>query len=124
MRRIFTGLALLALIPACLVAGLLVTGTINTASLHMLLNNMVGIAGPPADAGTVQRRLEVPADFTLDLYVANLPQARFLHVTPAGDLLVSRPHAGDILLLRRDANADGQPDGRDAADPDHPTPRP
>ena len=30
--------------------------------------------------------------------------------TRGGDLLVSRPHAGDIVLLRRDADGDGHPD--------------
>ena len=44
------------------------------------------------------------------MYAGNLPRARFLRFTPAGDLLVSRPHKGDILLLRRDADGDGHPD--------------
>jgi glucose/arabinose dehydrogenase len=113
MRRIFIGLALLAIIPACLVTGLLVTGTVDTSSLRMILNVMTGTAGPPADAGVLRQRYRVPAGFTLDLYVADLPKARFLRVTPAGDLLVSRPHSGDIVLIRRDANADGRPDGRE-----------
>jgi len=112
MRGILIGLALLLLIPLCLVAALLVTGTINASSLQMILNNMVGIEGPPADASAVQQHYEVPAGFTVELYVADVPKARFMRVTPAGDLLVSRPHAGDILLLRRDTDGDGRPDGR------------
>jgi len=113
MRAIIIGLALLLLIPLCLVAGLLATGTVDASSLRMLLNVMVGAPGPPAEDGVLRQRYEVPAGFTLDLYVADLPKARFLRVTPAGDLLVSRPHSGDILLLRRDDNGDGRPDGRE-----------
>ena len=112
MRRIFIGLALLALIPACLLIGLRVTGTMTASSLHMILNVMAGVSGPPAEEGILHQRYQVPAGFTLDLYIDNLPQARFLHVTPAGDLLVSRPHSGDIILVRRDGNADGRPDGQ------------
>ena len=112
MRRIFIGLALLALIPACLVIGLLATGTMDASSLRMILNVMAGVAGPPAEQGALHQRYVVPAGFTLDLYIADLPKARFLHVTPAGDLLVSRPHAGDIVLLRRDGDGDGHPDGQ------------
>ena len=46
----------------------------------------------------------------LELYANNIPKARFLRFTAGGDLLVSRPHAGDILLVRRDANGDGKAD--------------
>jgi glucose/arabinose dehydrogenase len=35
-----------------------------------------------------------------------------LRFTPTGDLLVSRPHAGDIVLLRPDGNSDGVSDAR------------
>ncbi len=56
----------------------------------------------------------VPDGFKLELYAAEIPRARFLRFTPAGDLLVSRPHEGDIVLLRRDSDGDGQPDSCDA----------
>ena len=35
-----------------------------------------------------------------------------MHMTSQGDLLVSRPRSGDVLLLERDANGDGLPDGQ------------
>jgi glucose/arabinose dehydrogenase len=110
MRRIFIGLGLAALVPVGLVLALLASGTIDITSLRMLLNVMAGVSGPPAKDTMARRRYEVPAGFALDLYVADLPGARFLRVTPAGDLLVSRPHAGDIILVRRDEDADGKPD--------------
>jgi glucose/arabinose dehydrogenase len=110
MRKFLIGLAGVALLLAGAVAALLATGTIDTGSLRMVLNVMTGASGPPADAVVVRQRYQVPTGFVLELYAADLPRARFMRITPAGDLLVSRPHAGDILLLRRDANGDGRPD--------------
>jgi glucose/arabinose dehydrogenase len=74
---------------------------------------MSGVPGPAATEETVQHRYAVPDGFVLELYAADLPRARFLRFTSGGDLLVSRPHAGDILLLRRDRDGDGHPDGRE-----------
>ncbi len=109
MRKLLIGLfavlALLAAIPLVLVA----TGTISSSSLRMILNVMTGMEGPAATAG-VEHGLQLPPGFTLQLYAGDLPRARFLRFTPGGDLLLSRPHSGDIMLLRRDADGNGQPD--------------
>jgi glucose/arabinose dehydrogenase len=90
---------------------MLATDTIDGSSLRMILNVMTGAGGPAADANTVNQRYKVPEGFTLTLYAADLPHARFLRFTPKGDLLVSRPHDGDIVLLQRDADGNGQADG-------------
>jgi glucose/arabinose dehydrogenase len=102
---LFAVLALLASIPLVLMA----TGTISSSSLRMILNVMTGMGGPAATAG-VEHGLQLPPGFTLQLYAGDLPRARFLRFTPGGDLLLSRPHSGDIMLLRRDADGNGQPD--------------
>ncbi|ADE13567.1 oxidoreductase, putative [Nitrosococcus halophilus Nc 4] len=57
-------------------------------------------------------RLQLPDGFSIEIYARDLPSARMLRFTPQGDLLVSLPEAGDIVLLERDANKDHQPDGR------------
>ena len=110
LRKFLIGLlvvlALIASVPLFLIA----TGTIDTTSLRMMLNVMAGMSGPATDAGSVRQRYQVPEGFTLQLYTADLPRARFLRFTSSGDLLVSRPHAGDIVILHRDANDDGHPD--------------
>jgi hypothetical protein len=110
VRKILIGLLVLLLLIAAIPLGLMATGTIDSTSLRMVLNVMTGMAGPTTDADTVEQQYRVPEGFTLQLYAKDLPRARFLRFTPSGDLLVSRPHAGDIMLLRRDANGDGQPD--------------
>jgi glucose/arabinose dehydrogenase len=113
MRNFLLGLGLFVLLIAGLVAVLLGTGTINSSSLRMLLNVMLGVSGPAASDSTLQGRYQVPEGFTLELYATDLPRARFMRFTSAGDLLVSRPHNGDIVLLRRDADGDGKPDARE-----------
>lgn len=113
MRKFLISLGLLVVLLASVPAVLIGTGTIAGTSLRMMLNVMAGVSGPETNDGIVRQRYEVPEGFTLELYAADLPRARFLRFTPAGDLLVSRPHAGDILLLRRNADGNGSPDARE-----------
>lgn len=110
MRKILVGLLIVVALIASIPLFLMATGTIDSSSLRMVLNVMAGVPGPGTDPATVRQRYQVPEGFTLRLYANDLPRARFLRFTPAGDLLVSRPHSGDVILLRRDANGDGAPD--------------
>lgn len=110
MRKLLITLLVLLALMAAIPAFLLVSGTIDSSSLRMILNVMTGMGGPTTTADSVQQRLQLPEGFKLQLYASDLPRARFLRFTPAGDLLVSRPHSGDIVLLRRDADGDGHPD--------------
>ncbi len=110
MRTLLIGLLLAVLLVATVPLVLIATGAMHTSSLRMILNVFTGMAGPATTDTTVRQRYRVPDGFELQLYANDLPKARFLRFTPAGDLLVSRPHAGDIMLLRRDADGDGRPD--------------
>jgi glucose/arabinose dehydrogenase len=110
LRKLVIGLLTVLVLLACIPLVLIVSGTINSNSLKMILNVLMGLEGPPATATSVKQRFQLPPGFHLELYAANLPKARFLRFTPGGDLLLSRPHSGDIILLRSDANGDGQPD--------------
>ncbi len=113
MRKLLLVVLILLALPVLGIGALLVSGTIDTSSLRMALNVMTGLGGPKASEAGVRQRLSVPPGFSLSLYAADLPRVRMLRATPAGDLIASRPHAGDVILLRRDANGDGQPDGID-----------
>ena len=68
-----------------------------------------GIDPPPT--ATLAQRLVAPPGFGVGRFAEGLPGARFLRFTEAGDLLVSLPREGRIVLLERDANGDGRADG-------------
>ena len=80
---------------------------VNAPLGHLLFGH--GARAPAPDA--VPELLAVPDGFAVELWIAAVPNARFLRFTPAGDLLVSTPRSGRVLLIERDADADGRPDG-------------
>ena len=112
MRKFLATLSVLILIIAAIPVALIASGTIDSTSIRMMLNVMAGLSGPEAESAVVKQRYQLPPGFSATLYAKDTPRARFMHVTEAGDLLISRPHLGDILLLERDANRDGSPDSQ------------
>jgi glucose/arabinose dehydrogenase len=83
---------------------------VNAPLAHLILGRGVG-APPPETLGT---RIRPPAGLAVGLFADGIANARLLRVTATGDLLVSQPRAGTILLLERDADGDGRSDGRRA----------
>lgn len=112
MKKILLALAILFALLVGLWGALLVSGTISPGSVTMILNVALGRSGAHTTEETSQRSLQLPPGFSLSVYAKDLPRARFLRFTERGDLLVSRPHSGDIVLLTRDDNGDGRADGR------------
>ncbi len=74
-----------------------------------IMNSLFGWGGEAPSADEVGQRLTVPAGYEISLY-AVVPGARMLLATPRGDLLVSLPRAGKVVLLARDRDDDGLPD--------------
>jgi glucose/arabinose dehydrogenase len=110
VRKLLYIFVALLMLPVLGIGALIAMGTVDTTSVRMMLNVMGGFGGPEASDDVVQQRYSLPDGFALELYANNIPKARFLRFTAGGDLLVSRPHAGDILLVRSDANGDGKAD--------------
>jgi glucose/arabinose dehydrogenase len=74
-----------------------------------IMNVLFGWGADPPSEGEVGQRLHVPPEYEVALY-ALVPGARMLLATPRGDLLVSLPRDGKIVLLARDKDDDGRPD--------------
>jgi glucose/arabinose dehydrogenase len=101
---------------ACGVAVALAVGACRLLPERYAVNVPVGnglfgrsYGAPPESAFAT--RLRVPEGLGIGLYAADLPWARMLRFTPAGDLLVSLPRSGRVMLLARDADGDGRADG-------------
>jgi glucose/arabinose dehydrogenase len=78
----------------------------------VVVNVPIGTRDEPPSAQLLGERLRLPEGFTISVYASELPEARILRLTENGDLLVSLPDAGRIVLLERDEDGDGRPDGR------------
>ncbi len=79
---------------------------VNAPLLHALFGR--GVEAPAASLlGT---RIRAPQGFSVGLFAEGIPNARGLHPTPTGDLLVSQPRSGRLWLLERDADGDGRAD--------------
>jgi glucose/arabinose dehydrogenase len=110
-RSLFAVAALFAVIVLA-AAAYLYKHPIAIGDPRMLLNAAIGKSIASPTASVVSERLTAPPGFTVSVYARDLPRVRFLKFSGAGDLLLSRSRAGQIELLERDRNGDGQPDGR------------
>lgn len=99
----------LGVIVVALLAGLLFLGPIS--SPQVLWNGLTGRGISTPVQAQLLSQLELPAGFSFSVYARDLPQVRFMRISEKGDLLVSRPRKGEVLLLERDRNGDGQADG-------------
>ncbi len=68
-------------------------------------------AGTP-EAEQIDVRMGVPEGFSVGLWATDVRGARGLRFTEAGDLLVTRPRVGEIVLLEADHDGDGRSDGQ------------
>lgn len=80
-------------------------------TVNFPLKSVFGGVRPPAEEA-LRRRLHLPPGFSIAIYAADLPGVRMLRFTKTGDLLLSQPQAGAVVLLEKDANGDGRADGR------------
>ena len=103
------GLALL------LVAGLgaaVAFGPLALSDVRMLWYVVTGRSAAAPSAAVVAARLQVPPGFQVSIHAGDVPQARMIELTPAGDLIVSQSRLGRITLLGADHDGDGHPDRR------------
>ncbi len=100
MKKILLIVVLILLAAAFLLG----RNIVSFQSIPMLLNAMTGQGIDSPDAATVETRLQVPNNFGLSVYASDLPNARFITMTTNRDLLITRPHKGDVVMLRADSS--------------------
>src|SRR5262245_20129419 len=83
---------------------------VNAPLGHLLF----GSGGSAPTSESLEKRIRLPEGLRIGVFAAGIPNARLLRFTETGDLLVSQPREGTVLLLERDADGDGRSDGRHA----------
>lgn len=66
---------------------------------------------PPTPA-IIAEQLRVPEGYAVSIFARDLPSARLMVPTAEGDLILSQPRGGLVVLLEADRNGDGWSDGR------------
>ena len=108
LLKILAGLAL-ALLVTVVAVFLLVPG-LHSSSLPMLFNVMTG-SGADIGDDELLSRLRVRDGYHLSIFARDLPNPRMLLQTPGGQLLVTNPRSGELILLE-DRDGDGAADQR------------
>jgi glucose/arabinose dehydrogenase len=103
------------------VAAVALLAGVSVAAFWLLLPERFAVNAPirhllwgtPGEAPSNEAvaRLRAAAGLAVGIY-ARVDNARWLRPTPAGDLLVSVPREGRIVLLDRDRDGDGRSDGQ------------
>ena len=110
MKKVLSWLLLTVALLVVAGIGFVWFGPVQVGNKKVLLDFMLGRGIQPPTAAQAAARLSVADGFRLEVYSADVPLARWPLVTPAGDLIVARTRADEIVLLERDANGDGKPD--------------
>lgn len=110
-RRVLGGAIVVALLLAVAITAFIRWGPVTVSSPRVLLDFMLGRGIDPPTVEQMAARLQVPPGFTLRAYSTDVPLARVMVATPAGDVIVSRTRLGVVSILERDRNGDGRADG-------------
>ena len=94
--RIAAGLA------AALIGAVLVVLSCVTVNVPLRLFG----PGENLELAALRRRLTLPDGFEIDYFAEDLAGPRFMRFTQTGDLLVSSPSSGAVLLLEPDRDGD------------------
>lgn len=108
--RIISGIFILLALLVIAMGLFLFFGPISNPSVMVSQIFGSGIESPTRSI--VEQRLEVPKGFSIGKYATGLSNVRMMEFTRAGDLVVSQPREGKVVLLKRDANRDGHHDGK------------
>jgi len=112
LKRILIG----GLIAVIVLAGALLAfvwfGPVPISDKKVLLDFLLGHGIDPPSPARIAERLRALPGFTVQAYSTDVPLARFMVMTPDGDLIVSRTRADEVVILERDRNGAGKPSGQ------------
>lgn len=95
------------------IAGILALGHFDAryriSDWRVIIHALTGMGAPAVAADAAPSGFVLPEGLMLSVVSANVPNARFLHLTAAGDLLVSQPRQGQVLRLARADSSAGSP---------------
>ena len=91
---------------------LIFLGGIAISDRAMLWKMLREEGGETPSAEVVARQLRVPEGFRIGVWAEDVPSARLMAGTATGDVLLTQPRGGRLLLLRADRDGDGRSDGR------------
>jgi glucose/arabinose dehydrogenase len=89
---------------------LLVALVIFLLYLRFVIGVNLPIGEGKLDKEKLEQQIELPDGFSIGLYATDVPNARILRFSRAGDLLVANPSLDKITILGRDKNGDGKAD--------------
>lgn len=102
----------LLLVAVVILAPLFVPG-LKITSLAMVAHAIFGTGSDLPPESDIRERLQLPPGYHFNVYARGLGNVRFMSIGESGELMVSRPRQGDVLLFQADANGDGLPDGQE-----------
>lgn len=90
----------------------LVLSVIFLPSLWFVISGWLGINAPllqksTASISVLEQRIQMPKGFSLAVFADKLPGARMLLITDKGDVLVSLPKEGKVMLLEQSSQLKG-----------------
>lgn len=102
VRRLLVFLFILPLLAVGAFALFLFFRPVPITNLQVLLNSVLGSTVAAPGSAKIEQRLQAPPGFSVSVYASGLNAPRFILFTSGGQLLVSEPRQGRILILGRD----------------------
>ncbi|WP_020399727.1 PQQ-dependent sugar dehydrogenase [Kordiimonas gwangyangensis] len=109
LRKILIGLLAIVILAA---VGIWIWWPKNLVVNGPVLDFITGRQADTPAEKTVESRFKLPDGFKIGIFAADVPHARMMRVTEAGDILVTSMREGNVYLLHRDEDGDGKSDGR------------
>jgi glucose/arabinose dehydrogenase len=110
-RRLLRISAVVVAVLLAALASLVWWVPVPVSDKRVMLDFLLGRGIAPPSEATVAERLQAPPGFQVQVYSSEVPLARVMVFTPAGDLIVSRTRGNLVSLLERDGDGDGRADG-------------